>query len=308
MPYSARSKDPNSVELFTFDWTPYLGSGESITASTWSTPSGITVVDDDFSGTSTSLKLSGGTNGQEYYFVNHVTTAEGEYEWDFKVSVYQFIAIPSGPPFASIREAEVFHPPSEGNEALTIETVLYSASDMVARFAPRPNPARQELTASMDDTQTTIPVPKIEDFRYSSVVRIDGEVIQYASKAADIIGASTGTGTLTEAIRGRFATAPASHSAGATVEDVDYALKARRAELMVFAWLWDTRGYKPSRTGAVGSESYTIDPTQVREIVKGAMGDYYTGGGTIKSATITSAFPRSYRSRHYPYGTWVGNG
>src|SRR5215212_5077290 len=153
MPYSARTKDPNSVELYTLDWTPHLGSGESITASTWTSPSGITVVDDDFTGTSTTLKLSGGTNGNEYYFTNHVVTAEGEYDWDFKISVYQHGSVPLGPPYATRAEAEGYHEKAEGSAPIQVDTVLRRASEIVARLAPRPNDRTAVLPESMDASQ-----------------------------------------------------------------------------------------------------------------------------------------------------------
>ena len=82
-------KDSDSVEDFSVDWdhasataaagTGYLGAGETITASTWTVPTGLT---QDMPAPSTAngrttIWLSGGTLGQDYDVVNHITTNQG---------------------------------------------------------------------------------------------------------------------------------------------------------------------------------------------------------------------------------------
>ena len=310
MPYSAYTKDPNAVEVLSFDWVPYLGAGETITASTWPTsPSGITVVTTGFTVNSVTIKLSGGTNRQDYRFVNHVVTNGGEYDWELVVRVSETLSLPTGPPFATISEAESHHPAAEGAEALSVEMMLQTASEWVADLAPRPKPVTALLSAGMSASQDYVPLPKIELWEHSGTVKIENEILRYSFKESDVTTIYSnpldiypypyaGVGKLTGAQRGRHATIPSTHAQGATVEDADYPLKARNAELAVFAWLWDTRGYKPSRTGVIGSESYSIDPSAIRNIVKVTMGKRYYG--SAQYADVTSSFSRGRNRQKRP--------
>lgn len=84
-------KDPGSVEDFTIVWNVigqkheglnYLG--DSIVTSLWSVPAGITQDSATFSGTYTTIWLSGGTNGQSYEVTNTITTEQGR---TFKQSI-----------------------------------------------------------------------------------------------------------------------------------------------------------------------------------------------------------------------------
>ena len=78
-------KDPNAEKPYGFDWydtsdadkPPYLESGETITASTWTVPSGITKVSDSFTDTTTTIRLSGGTEGESYIITNTIETSGG---------------------------------------------------------------------------------------------------------------------------------------------------------------------------------------------------------------------------------------
>jgi hypothetical protein len=75
-------KDPDAVLDYTFDWQgsapgPWLEAGETITASAWTAPSGITVDSSTFDDTTTTVWLSGGTEWEDYEVVNHVTTSAG---------------------------------------------------------------------------------------------------------------------------------------------------------------------------------------------------------------------------------------
>ena len=78
-------KDPAADLDYEIDWTPYLVPGDTIVTSTWTPtlPGGeldsrITVVNQSFSGTSTTVWLSGGRiNDPTHAIVNHITTNQG---------------------------------------------------------------------------------------------------------------------------------------------------------------------------------------------------------------------------------------
>lgn len=84
-------KDPQAVLLYTFDWSNWLASGESITSSTWEveTIAGDTNNLDDTASRivpgnkKTEVELSLGTAGNIYKVYNKIVTDEGETERKF---------------------------------------------------------------------------------------------------------------------------------------------------------------------------------------------------------------------------------
>lgn len=70
-------KDPDAVLDYAVDWSAWLASGETITASTWTVDTGLTKNSDTHSTTATVAWLSGGTVGVSYLCVNHITTSAG---------------------------------------------------------------------------------------------------------------------------------------------------------------------------------------------------------------------------------------
>ena len=62
---------------FTFDWTDYL-DGDTIASSAWTVPSGITATNQSSTATSTHIRISAGTLGSFYAFVNTITMASGQ--------------------------------------------------------------------------------------------------------------------------------------------------------------------------------------------------------------------------------------
>ena len=73
IPERTFEKDPEAVKQYGFDWSasaadggPYLETGETITAATWTVPSGITNAGDSFTDTVTSITLSGGSDAASY--------------------------------------------------------------------------------------------------------------------------------------------------------------------------------------------------------------------------------------------------
>lgn len=69
-------KDPGAVLDYTGDWSAWLGT-DTITASTWNVPAGITKDTDNHDTTTTWIWLSGGAAGTVYTLTNHITTAGG---------------------------------------------------------------------------------------------------------------------------------------------------------------------------------------------------------------------------------------
>ena len=70
-------RDPNALLDYLVDWSPRLVDGDTISGSTWTAPAGIVIESDSFTGTTTSVWLSGGTDGEIYVLTNHIVTAQG---------------------------------------------------------------------------------------------------------------------------------------------------------------------------------------------------------------------------------------
>lgn len=70
-------KDPDAVKDYGIDWSQWLRFGESITASQWIIPDGLTSFDEAFSESGTLVWVSGGTAGRTYPLTNRITTSEG---------------------------------------------------------------------------------------------------------------------------------------------------------------------------------------------------------------------------------------
>jgi len=75
MSVQAFRKDPNAVLDYAIDWSSWLATGETISTSDWTVPSGITKDSNEKDDTSTKIWLSGGTDGQTYTIVNRITTS-----------------------------------------------------------------------------------------------------------------------------------------------------------------------------------------------------------------------------------------
>ena len=299
MPYSSTSKDPNAVLDFQFDWSTHLGSDTISSYSFPSFPTGITKDSDSRNGNVITIWLSGGTNRQDYLITNRVVTTGGRTEdWILIVRVGQFSVIPTGPPYAAITEHVAYTPMAEGEEAFKVEMVALDASDIVQQLVPSPPVVEGVLSAAMDAAQTTVPVTEslTEPFPSSGEILIGSEVISYSGRAEY-------SSTLTGARRGAHASVAATHASGDAVREVGYALRARRAELAVFEWLFSTRGWRPSRSGVLGSEAYSIGD-EVKQVVRQIMGPYYgRKGGAIRKSVPMTNFPRKSKT---PYDWQMG--
>lgn len=69
-------KDPDSILDYSFDWSDWLESGESISSHIVVVDSGITVDDSGYSSTVVTIWLSGGTAGTNYNIACKIVTSE----------------------------------------------------------------------------------------------------------------------------------------------------------------------------------------------------------------------------------------
>ena len=71
------TKDPSEVLRYPINWAPWL-AGDTIIAAVSIPDPGITVLATTFTTTGTVTKISGGTDGVDYYVAVHPTTAGGD--------------------------------------------------------------------------------------------------------------------------------------------------------------------------------------------------------------------------------------
>lgn len=72
------TKDPRAVLDYLIDWSGWLATAETITASTMTVdPAGLTVQSTSFTATTATVWLTGGTLGARYTVTNHITTSAG---------------------------------------------------------------------------------------------------------------------------------------------------------------------------------------------------------------------------------------
>jgi hypothetical protein len=107
MPSYDYEKDPDARLDYGISWSSFLPSGDTIAASSWDVPSGLTSDTPAFTTTATSIWLSGGTNGSFYTVSNTITTAEGRVNSrDFVVWVHTQVGIPTEPVSTTYIELE----------------------------------------------------------------------------------------------------------------------------------------------------------------------------------------------------------
>lgn len=70
-------KDPQAVLDYGYDWSTWMVTGDTIVASSWAADAGVNVTANTFDATTTTVWLSGGTVGEVYKVVNHITTSDG---------------------------------------------------------------------------------------------------------------------------------------------------------------------------------------------------------------------------------------
>lgn len=88
MSLGTKRKDPDAIIDFGVDWSDWLATGETITASWWTVESGLTENSNTFGDTSTTIWVQGGTAGETYTLANKVATSGGRTdERSFEVMV-----------------------------------------------------------------------------------------------------------------------------------------------------------------------------------------------------------------------------
>jgi hypothetical protein len=76
--YTFDPKDPDEKSDYQFDWaSKFLATGETISATTWTLTSGITKQSDTKTTGTTTIWLTGGTDGSDYDIANKITTSAG---------------------------------------------------------------------------------------------------------------------------------------------------------------------------------------------------------------------------------------
>lgn len=78
MGLSLEVKAPDEVRDYSIDWSTRLLTGDTIASSTYTLDTGITEVSTAIDGTSTVIRISGGTLGERYKVENEVVTTDGE--------------------------------------------------------------------------------------------------------------------------------------------------------------------------------------------------------------------------------------
>lgn len=89
------TKDPDDVADYVIDWYgtaeepgPLLSDTDTISASAWTFPAGLTKDSDSFTTQHSLVWISGGTAGETYVVTNHITTAGGrEFDQSVKIKV-----------------------------------------------------------------------------------------------------------------------------------------------------------------------------------------------------------------------------
>lgn len=71
-------KTPTEEKDYGVDWEDQL-NGATIASSSWTVPSGISSLGDSIDGSSTVIRLSGGTAGTNYTLTNEIDTSAGEH-------------------------------------------------------------------------------------------------------------------------------------------------------------------------------------------------------------------------------------
>lgn len=70
-------KDPSAKLDYEIDWSDWL-NGDTLASSSWTGPAGITHVTDSNTAILATIRLSGGTHGVDYEWLNHVITSSGQ--------------------------------------------------------------------------------------------------------------------------------------------------------------------------------------------------------------------------------------
>jgi hypothetical protein len=70
-------KTPTANLDYSISWEDWLQDGETISASTWSVPTGITKGSDSFGDSAATIWVTDGTDGEDYDLINYIVTSAG---------------------------------------------------------------------------------------------------------------------------------------------------------------------------------------------------------------------------------------
>ena len=70
-------KDPDAKLDYTFDWSEWLESDDSISTAAWTVPEGLTKTADSFDNQTVTIWLSGGSDWTDYHVICEVETTNG---------------------------------------------------------------------------------------------------------------------------------------------------------------------------------------------------------------------------------------
>lgn len=73
-------KDPDAILDYGIDWTNWLTGTDTLVTSTWSAPTGLTIVTTTITAGTALAYISGGTIGEVYDVSNKITTAQARTE------------------------------------------------------------------------------------------------------------------------------------------------------------------------------------------------------------------------------------
>lgn len=127
------NKDPDEVVANYIDWSKTIGE-ETIAASTWVVPAGITAGSTAFSSNSTVITLSGGVAGTLYQFVNRIVTNGGHtYEW-----AAQLLVVPSSYGIVDLHQTKAMLRIDHDDDDMILSMLIASASQSIATYLRDP--------------------------------------------------------------------------------------------------------------------------------------------------------------------------
>ena len=74
MPIQSFPKDPQAILDYTFDWSYWLAEGETIDSYILTVPAGVTLDSEQFTATTVTAWISGGTDGVSYTVACKIVT------------------------------------------------------------------------------------------------------------------------------------------------------------------------------------------------------------------------------------------
>lgn len=172
---------PSTVSDYFLDWSSWLDTGETITASVWTVPTGITQTTPapSFTAEQTKIWLTGGTIGESYVILNTITTSTGrQTAKTFTLTITDPLAQP-GDLYCTIGEARAAG--AIGDDDMVMAAIL-RAQDRVNRFCQdRFTPRVMTVVARVNgDGRAFLPYRLTSTAGVTSVTDADAVDVTYA--------------------------------------------------------------------------------------------------------------------------------